>query len=169
MANSDEIRKAISLLESAFIQPVVEYEGDEEEGEGLTTEEVTMAIRELLQGAMYDETEDRELKIKRVGHVDGSNGMNYINLELANGSEYQVQVHLKSRPRQMETVAENVDAREWQMQVANVAMSYEGVDALYSDTDMLDFVAGLDSRGEINVSMSAEEAGTKVAQMILQS
>ena len=167
MTNSDEIRKALKLLESAFTQPVVEYEedGDEFEGEGLTTEEVTMAVRDLLQGYQYG---DNEINLKRVGHVDGSNGMNYINIDLQDGSEYQVQVHLKSRPRN-EAIAEYVDAREWQMAVAKVAMSYEGIDALYSEGDMLDFVASLDSRGEINVSMDAEEAGTKVAQMILQA
>lgn len=166
MSNSDEIRKVMTLLESTLAQTVVEYEGDEEEGEGLTTEEVTMAIRELLQGYQYGEN---DINVSRVGHVDGSNGMNYINIDLQDGSEYQIQVHLKARPRQMETVAENVDAREWQMAVVNVAMSYERMDSLYSDEDMADFVASLDSRGEINVSMSPEEAGTKVAQMILQA
>jgi hypothetical protein len=167
MANSDKINRALALLENAFNQVVLEFGDDEEfEGEGLTTEEVTMAIRELLQGYQYGEN---DINVSRVGHVDGSSGMNYINIDLQDGSEYQVQVHLKARPRQMETVAENVDAREWQMAVANVAMSYEGIDALYSEDDMLDFVSGLDSRGEINVSMDAEEAGTKVAQMILQA
>lgn len=170
MSNSDEIRKVMTLLESASIQPVVEYE-DEDEGyddeRGVTTEEVMMLVRNVL---IEEQQGANEIAIKRVGGVDSSPGMNYINLELEDGSEYQVQVHLKRRGR-MESIQEGPETSDiWLSNVADEAFTYSGVEELgYSTNELKEITGSLVQRGELSTDMTPGEAAAKVAQMVLQA
>jgi hypothetical protein len=173
MTNSDEMRRAIALLESAFIQPVAEREDDDMDPEHneLTTYDAARKINDMVRRNMDDQHDGDVLTIERLSQIMETHGMSYFEITDQHGSEWQVQVHLKSRGRHMESVEEDTEISDvWLSDVADEVFTFEGVDQLdYSENDMKEMIGSLIQRGAITADMSVDAAATVVAQMLLQA
>jgi hypothetical protein len=106
MAQSEEIRKVMTLLENVLPNTGSIAEApaeDDEEGmddESLdrhfSAEDIAGVTRDLFQRHLSSR-DFEEYTVERIGHIDARNGMAYFTLETADGSEFQLQIHLKSR------------------------------------------------------------------------
>jgi hypothetical protein len=76
---------------------------DDEEGiddasldRSFSAEDVAGVARDLFQRHLSSKGFE-EYVVERIGHIDARNGMAYFSIETADGSEFQLQIHLKSR------------------------------------------------------------------------